>query len=209
MEDRDPSSSIVDAAGNHAVSCAAFCPTSTAAGRHGNGFRFSGQQYLQIAAPDLQSIRRAYTIAIWAYPEALPSEESCAFTKPSGLPNYDGNSFSLCFDKGGKPYEYTTKASAPQEQTLYGPPLPVMQWHHLAASWDGVAKKLYVDGTAQGQVVFEIYFDDGIPVVGADANVDATNPRAFWTGILDDAVLYDRVLTQEELCALADQPPGC
>jgi hypothetical protein len=215
MEDTDPSSAIVDAAGNHSVRCTMpACPSSTPNGKHGNGFRFSGHQYLKIYADarDLDPIKDAYTIGVWEFLEVAPvapSYESCAFTKPSGIPGPDGNSFTLCVDAMGE-YEYITSEGG--ERTLHGPAVPLRTWHHLAASWDRNSQttKLYFDGAPQRSLDdINIGFDNGVPIVGADANPDTSNAREFWTGILDDVVLYDRVLTPDEVCELAGKPPPC
>jgi hypothetical protein len=213
MEDTDPTREIVDSAGHRDVSCSA-CPVPVP-GRHGNGFRFGGDQHLQIAFG--RAIKDAYTVGVWVYLESYPSDKpdvshsSCAFTKPSGIPDDDGNSFSLCVDSDRRAYEYTTNNDTTmQSHDLYGLELPLTEWHHLAASWDGASrtKTFYYDGSPNKEKV-NIGFDNGVLVVGADANPDASEPRSFWDGILDDVVLYDRVLTPEELCDLAEQPASC
>ena len=72
-------------------------------------------------------------------------------------------------------------------------------WHHIVLTYDGETAKMYADG---------------IEVASGEKNWNLTLSRAhigrqvndvaeFWVGSVDDVRLYDQVLTQAEIAALA------
>jgi concanavalin A-like lectin/glucanase superfamily protein len=74
-------------------------------------------------------------------------------------------------------------------------------WHHVAGSWDGNLKTLFVDGmplvaTPAG------FADSSLPIViGAD--IDTGMPTGFFEGDLDDVRFYSRALAPDEVAVLA------
>jgi hypothetical protein len=71
------------------------------------------------------------------------------------------------------------------------------QWHHLVATYDGKRIALYVDGveadavTASGTLAL-----NNLPVTLGENAASRGRP---WNGWLDDARLYDRGLSAEEV----------
>jgi hypothetical protein len=207
MEESDPQSRMIGdtGVGDHTVLCATQqCPTS-ALGKHGKGFRFTGQQLQVVWQPDLDA-SRGYTIAMWAVLDQAPAtgDFACGFTEPVAQV-LDGNSYSLCATSSRTPYAFTTDATGGSQDELTLGVMAPATWVHLAASWEPVGimgmgnKTFYVNGVATSSVV-HIDFDQSPPVVGADMS---TTPVYFWNGVLDDVVFFDRVLTQSEIVELA------
>ena len=91
-------------------------------------------------------------------------------------------------------------ASTPQP-TAPGTIVPG-QWQHLASTWDGTTKPIYIDGvelaTSGGAA---IVYDAGPMLIGCDANTGSS--AAFFVGSLDDLQIYDRALNAGEIGALA------
>lgn len=89
--------------------------------------------------------------------------------------------------------------------TVSGPALPADQlWRHLAATYDGVAARLYVDGAMVGST------PAAGPVNGPDPGgaswlmVGSKNGYGhFFDGVVDDLLMYDRALGPAEILALA------
>jgi hypothetical protein len=77
------------------------------------------------------------------------------------------------------------------------------KWHHLAATIDAEALKVFVDGTfmgaeaAEGALTYDVGTDLWLGRYGY-----GTRPRDF-EGNLDDVALYGRVLTADEIADLA------
>lgn len=85
-------------------------------------------------------------------------------------------------------------------------PVEPFAWHHVVISFDYSSVAMYVDGTLEGRQVknFETKYLPGDSVLlGVTAN--KKNNR-FFSGVIDDLKLYDRVLGPEEVLALYNAP---
>ena len=67
-------------------------------------------------------------------------------------------------------------------------------WVHLAASYDGTTKCLYVDGVVWACATAVVATDASPFVIGAP-----------WVGLVDDFRIYNRALTGDEVFAVAAQ----
>ncbi len=75
------------------------------------------------------------------------------------------------------------------------------RWQHLALSFDGTTKRVYVDGTLRAQrAAGSIVYDGHAITLGCDDNVGVGEP---FTGALDELEIYDRALADAEIAALA------
>ena len=76
-------------------------------------------------------------------------------------------------------------------------------WHHIAGTYDGTTLKLYLDGKEVASTTSEFGIVSGPnPVgIGADLTYDAQNPNvpATFKGIIDNARIYNKALSLEEL----------
>ena len=84
-------------------------------------------------------------------------------------------------------------------------PTPVAAtWFHVAITWDGTTKQLWVGGESVATAsVSGLQFDSNPVTFGAD--IDNGVQDVPMTGILDDVRIYSRALSAEELAALAAQ----
>jgi hypothetical protein len=75
-------------------------------------------------------------------------------------------------------------------------------WQHLAATYDGATKRVYIDGVEQATVAEPnpLPYDNMPMMIGCDDN----NPVSeYYNGVLDDLQIYDRALTPTEIADLA------
>jgi regulation of enolase protein 1 (concanavalin A-like superfamily) len=78
-----------------------------------------------------------------------------------------------------------------------------LEWHNLAASYDGTTIKYYGDGKFVGS--------NSSLVLATPNNVhmgkryDNTN---YWRGLVDDGRIYDYALTDNQIAAVANRPPA-
>ena len=76
-------------------------------------------------------------------------------------------------------------------------------WHHYAMTWDGAKVGLYVDGKLRGEkagrtaVRSPLYF--GAAAYATSRSGRDTGPRYGFTGCIDEAAIFSRVLTQAEI----------
>ncbi len=73
-------------------------------------------------------------------------------------------------------------------------------WYHFAAIFDGDYHRLFVNGALQEQKQSAVKTSPDQPIYIGAKNLDETD--FFFTGALDDARLYGRVLTTAEISAL-------
>jgi hypothetical protein len=80
-------------------------------------------------------------------------------------------------------------------------PLADAQWHHLAASYDGSRLTVYIDGKEAGSVAATgpIALNNLPLTLGSMHGI----PASPWSGALDDARLYNRALTPDEIKSIA------
>ena len=79
--------------------------------------------------------------------------------------------------------------------------VPQMKWAHLAGTWDGTTKRIYVNGVMVASTASQISYDTHNIYLGADEN-NGTLALPF-DGELDDLRVYNRVLSASEIAALA------
>ena len=77
------------------------------------------------------------------------------------------------------------------------------RWHQLRLVWDGSFRCLYVDGqevATDTRKLGKLKSSTTAFHFGAAGNLD---PAAFWSGLIDDVRIYDRVLSPGEIASLA------
>jgi hypothetical protein len=190
----DPTTGIIDSAGNHEVTCAVGgCPMRVA-GIHGSGYAFTDQEVDVANAADLDS-SGGFTAAIWLRLDAFPTDEACLWTKSFDNANgYD--TFTLCIGSDGTAiFDGETPGGSADAET--GPQLALGTWHHLALSWDGTTKRGYVDGV--NVVTVEIQLGAGTEPLA----LGGSRSSYFVQGTVDDALYYTRALSAAEVTQLA------
>ncbi len=82
------------------------------------------------------------------------------------------------------------------------------QWHFLALVLDGLSGHVYVDGVEENSHAADVTFSsDDLWSIGQEW--DSGGPGAHLAGTVDDARIYDRSLTAEEVRkVMMDIPPG-
>jgi hypothetical protein len=77
------------------------------------------------------------------------------------------------------------------------------QWHHVGFVWDGHHRHLYADGvevSVDTDTINPLTSSNGGMIIGAGKNLDA---GSFFSGLIDDVRIYDQMLDEEEVKALA------
>jgi Concanavalin A-like lectin/glucanases superfamily/IPT/TIG domain/Divergent InlB B-repeat domain/Putative Ig domain len=167
-------------------------PSITEWGKVGSAFAFTGTNYVRIPdAPGLQPPQ--ITLEAWVFPTVL---SSTSYQTVIGR----GSSTAVAEQwwlgvLNGIP-QFFTHSSA----LLKGPAaIPLNQWTHLAATFDGATKVLYVNGIpvgSQGGLGALAY----APVpVGIGTTWQENAPTDLFTGFIDEVSLYDRALTFDEV----------
>lgn len=87
-------------------------------------------------------------------------------------------------------------------QLLVGPALTQRKWHHLVATWDGLIKRLFVDGR---MVAHQNFWADLLPANKEPLRIGASGRGGLANHFLDGDVsmpaIYSRALPEEEIKA--------
>jgi hypothetical protein len=148
-----------------------------------------------------------FSAEAWVNPDAAPTTEFCVMC--CGQFSSSGRSGWLIYQFPTywnlRTYYDNTTATA---VNLPGISVPVVgSWTHLAVTWDGTTARLYVNGTLEGSQV-PTTTPNYVPGASGGFCVGARADAAFyWGGNISDAVLYNQVLTAEEISAHAHNQP--
>ena len=168
----------------------------TTAGRSGSALVFNGSSSW-VTVPDSASLdlRTALTIEAWVYPTVAPAGWRTIVAKESG----GGVVYYLHAgsDNGNAP---ATGVMVPSgEQTLYGSArLTANAWTHMAATYDGAAQRLYVNGnqvSTRAQTGLVTISTGALRLGGNGAFGE------FFQGRVDEVRIYNRALTGDQIRA--------
>jgi hypothetical protein len=177
-------------------------PGVTQWGKVGGAFAFGGMVYVQV--PDAPGLRPPQvTLEAWVYPTVLGGSYQTVIGRGSSASTDETWWLGLL---NGVP-QFFSHGSV----LLAGPAaVPVNAWTHLAATFDGSAKVLYVNGVpvaSQGGLGPLAYDPAPVPVtIGAAWQNNA--PADLFTGLLDEISLYNRALTPGEVSSIAAAGPA-
>lgn len=204
--DSDPSTGTIPASVSGFDGSCTGCPTSTA-GHIGNAYAFDGVVNVQLpAAASVLLGTQPYTVTLWLNPTTTAQTHiNVAIAKPfSATSDADVINVWINNNPAGELRYQTTQTGAygnlpyiatPAGQDLRG------SWHHVAASWDGSVKRLYVDGALIAQQADTLVDSTELVLVGADK--DSGSVGLQYTGAIDDLRIYDRPLADADIAALA------
>lgn len=192
----------LDVSGNglHAICNAASCPTPIGDGRHEGALRFDGSQVLRIKN-DLAFDLPAFTIATWFRADSITGFHTM-LALPLADPKNTSNPWAL--SQASNIVEFTTAHLDGESYVLESATFEAGTWHHIAASWDGVTKRIALDGAIGNTINPGSPFISG-PLAGGAIGADVNGAQAaiHFTGDLDEVQVYDRALDEFELSVLA------
>lgn len=156
-------------------------------GRIGGALVLDGSSgFVRIADKSAFDLGGPFTVACWANLRSVPMEWMAIVTKGD-------NSWRL--------------STTSQEQRIHFSGidstrvLGANEWHHLAAVYDGTAKRLYVDGNLEAEEPVTGGFgrDDSDVLIGENAE----RPGRFFSGMIDDVRIYNHALSETAIKSLA------
>ena len=124
------------------------------------------------------------TVALWVFPTILSGNKRILGTDSAWEARFSGTSLLHEFRQSTQPHVSTVFATH--------------QWYHLAFTFDGTNKGVYVNGSPDP--VFGPYtngttgFDTALSIGGA-----TWNPSQSFSGYIEDVRIYNRILSQKEV----------
>ncbi len=184
-------SSVADISGN-GNSGTINAATWTNAGKFGSALVFNGSSsWVTINASPSLALKNGMTVEAWVYPTTLSGWRTVALQERPGALAY---SLYAC-DTSLRPAGYINVGGSDIAASGTAQP-PLNTWTHLAMTYDGVALKLYVNGTL-------------IRTTSVSGNiVSSTNPLRiggnsvwgeYFSGRIDEVRIYNRALSVGEI----------
>lgn len=78
-------------------------------------------------------------------------------------------------------------------------------WHHVAATFDGTTRSVYVDGILKGS---DTPTGHNVPTTATNIRIGSTNNGEYFDGCIDDVGIWNRALTQSEITARQTTAPN-
>ena len=174
-----------------------------AAGEIGQAFSFDGvDDFVAVSdSANLDNITGALTIDVWIKPADTNRMGIVEKTVGGGV-----NTQLLLFLEGDAVHFRLIKDPGVDHRTIRSdlspPVIPINDWTHVAATWDGASMKLYVNGVQQLQtlaVTGSINSGVGPTFIGkSGSNIN------HYDGLIDEVRLYNRALSASEIKANFD-----
>jgi len=165
--------------------------TTWTTGKFGNALVFNGTS-AKVTVPNAPSLQltTGMTLEAWIFPTRAPTGWRAIVDK-----NVDGYYIMASTDNGNRPGVGGTWTDG--NKNLFGPSVvPVNTWTHLAATFDGSATRLFVNGVqvaSQAQTA-PLKTTTATLQIGADSY-----PSEFFAGLIDEVRIYNRALSAAEI----------
>ncbi len=181
----------------------------TTSGKVGSAFNFidTSRYILVNDAPSLH-FTNAITVEAWVNPSTAGGTAArtivSKFDYASRVPNAMNSSFFFGTTNNGRPcFVVSPKGSPVTNATLVvAQPLPANQWSFLAATYDGAALRLYVNGELAAQTNYAGGIFAGTSAIGIGALPYIQASVQTFHGLIDEISLYNRALTDGEIQAI-------
>ncbi|MGD8855030.1 MAG: LamG domain-containing protein, partial [Chloroflexota bacterium] len=198
LEDPSTATTFADSSGNippHNGECStATCPTRQVAGYMGSAVQFDATKQQVIKVPDVDISTGDFGVSFWFKTQ---TPDTRLFSTADDSINLTLSSGRVCMEV--KVLEWTT---VPCTGRAYAD----NQWHHLALTFENsLGANFYVDG----RWVLGGYYSGTRSNPNPDSGVRlgyGTHSPFFYTGLLDDVVIYDRALTWQDVNMLFGRP---
>ena len=189
------------------------------AGKFGSGLSFDGQGGERVSIGNLDVDAGGISLACWFFADTLdtPGQDPRMISKAFGGGTDDHIWMMSSSRQGGeKRLRFRLKTNdGGAVTTLIGDQgagvrvLPVGEWAHAAATWDGTTMRVYINGIETGSADRggTAVFTD--PAVGAAfGNQPVGGENRPWDGVLDDVRIYTKALTVDEIGKVIQGPPA-
>ena len=173
------------------------CPTQVPDGYRGMGVNFDGNVDC-VVIPDHEEFRAPrFTVALWMRPQTDRISTIIGKTvRPAA------NSWQLETDTGMR-LAFSSLSAGVRDTMAADNAFTLDAWHHIAASFDGATKTLYVDGVrvASAATPSPLDYDDWRVSIGCDD--DTTITIDHFDGRIDEVEIYDVALDSAAIAQLA------
>ncbi len=197
--DEESGSSVFDVSDNINDGSITTGVTRSDSGQFGRSLDFDGSA----GAVDLGYLNipgSALTIAAWIRPDSFGVSDARIVSKATDVAEDDHIWMLSTINSGGIKLRFRLNTIGTPTSTLIGATtLPTGEWSHVAATYDGAAMRLYINGIldASRPRIGSIAQDPAVPAAIGDQPQGGRN----FDGLIDDFRIYLRALDESELSA--------
>jgi|GEM_PF-6474414 len=155
-------------------------------------------QYALVPDDDSLDVSSAITLAAWVKPGQKATQN--VLKKTIGTTTTNG--YELSLSSAGYVFIRLNGNVAYRVDSLTPYPTDGNTWMHIAATYDGTTLKVYINGALDNSKAATTTIAANTTNLGIGAE-PATTPINFFKGSIDDARIYNRALTLEEIQELA------
>jgi hypothetical protein len=183
------------------------------AGEVGQGFSLDGLA-AHVRVPDSPSLRvsNAVTVEVWVNP-TNSLYYSDILSKWDLVENINQRSFKVSLAPGGQAY-FTLSTNGQDSGAsfvLTTNSVPTNAWTHIAATYDGSALLVYLNGqtNASGTAANHIFRStNDLGIGGYVGGADPRDVASPFPGAIDEATIYSRALSASEIQAIYNAGPA-
>ena len=170
------------------------------AGRFGAALGFDGvNDWVTVGDASSLDLTNGMTVEAWVRPSALGGWRTVVFKERSG-----GVVYGLYADQaGGRPLGQVFFGG--ERSAVGSGSLPLTVWSHLAATFDGVVVRLFVNGVQVGSLAAS----GSMAASTGPLRIGGNSVWGEWfAGVIDEVRVYDRALSPAEIQQDMQTPVG-
>ncbi|MCC6372522.1 MAG: T9SS type A sorting domain-containing protein [Bacteroidia bacterium] len=171
-----------------------------------SAYSFAGSSTSKITLPNDAKIKaKEMSFSAWVKPVASSSAQYIVFAKNQASSNFEA--YCLVYNANGK-FSVTKGASGNVTNVVSTSTYVSNTWYHLAFTFNDNNLNLYVNGalSVSNTTSLSVDYDPakGVVLGGSGESFDLP-----YTGLIDNARFYNRMITATEVSQLYSQDPSC
>ena len=175
-------------------------------GKCGAAYNFDGKEaYIETPNTDSLCLKKGLTLAAWVY-ISQHSFDPCIVSK-GNIGNYR-ESYAMLLTRDGRLGFIVNSDGKPGGRTMVsGDVVPLKKWTHVAATYDGSAMRLYVNGKEDASTPRRgsVYSDQHPLLIGKSDRKKSSYQSSYFHGMIDEVRIYQQPLSEAEVQDLLTQ----
>jgi len=164
--------------------------------QEGQALLLQGNGYVEAPHSADLSITEQLSLSLWIRPTTFDEAWQAIVGKGD-------NTYQLRRYQSTNRIVMTLRNSGVSTDVITNANIPLNQWTHIAATYDGSIMKIYVNGELDNQVSRSGTIGSNTLGLQIGVNTDGNTYRRHFKGSIDEVRIYDRALTTDEVLIVA------